>query len=90
MLNVGSDLYSYDANGAMTGGGGRAYSWNADNQPTEIHYGPGTPPSTVEQYSYDADGERVTRTHDGLTTFYLAGLLEADVQSGVVVATRTL
>jgi RHS repeat-associated protein len=48
------------------------------------------PPTYVEQYSYDADGERLSRTHDGLTTFYLAGLLEADVQSGVVVATRTL
>jgi RHS repeat-associated protein len=58
---------------------------------SHYHYTPhGTPPSTVEQYNYDADGERVSRTHDGLTTFYLAGLLEADVQSGVVVATRTL
>jgi hypothetical protein len=58
---------------------------------SHYHYTPhGTPPSTVEQYNYDADGERLSRSHDGLTTFYLAGLLEDDVQSGVVVATRTL
>jgi RHS repeat-associated protein len=58
---------------------------------SHYHYTPhGTPPSTVEQYNYDADGERVSRSHDGLTTFYLAGALEADVQSGLVVATRTL
>ena len=85
MLNVGTEQYSYDANGNMTSGSGRAYSWNADNQPTSITSG-----GASEQYSYDADNERLSRTHDGLTTYYLAGVLEADVQSGVVVATRTL
>jgi hypothetical protein len=73
VLSVGTEQYSYDANGALTSGGGRAYTWNLDQQPSEIDYGPGTPPTYVEQYSYDGDGERLTRSHGGLTTMYLAG-----------------
>jgi hypothetical protein len=35
-------------------------------------------------------GARLGRSHDGLSTFYLAGALEAEVQSGLVLATRTI
>jgi RHS repeat-associated protein len=33
----------------------------------------------TESYTYDADGERVTRTRSGVTTLYLEGLWEHDV-----------
>jgi hypothetical protein len=44
----------------------------------------------MEQYFYDPDGERLARSHGGLTTVYLAGLLEVDEQTGTPLATRTL
>src|SRR5262249_46048726 len=32
--------------------------------------------TVTEDYTYDADGERITRTSGGTTTFYLGGLWE--------------
>jgi RHS repeat-associated protein len=37
----------------------------------------------TESYSYDADGQRVTRTANGVTTLYIGGAYEVDVPSGV-------
>ena len=80
VLSAGTTSYTYDAVGNMTGSTGspgRSYSWNADNQPTSITSGGAT-----EQYAYDGDGERLSRTHGALTTFYLAGIQEVDVRAG--------
>ncbi len=53
---VGGQSYTYDLNGNLVSGGGRSYSWNADNQPTAI-----TGSDNVqERYTYDAEGERAT------------------------------
>ena len=66
VLSVGGTRYTYDAVGNLTAQGtARDYTWSADNQPTAISSGGAT-----EQYRYDGDGERLTRLHDGLTTFY--------------------
>jgi RHS repeat-associated protein len=79
--------FGYDANGNMTSqqGGGlptRVLSWNANNMPTHITSG-----STTEDYSYDGDSARFTRTTNGVTTYYLGGLYEEDAPSGT---TRTM
>jgi hypothetical protein len=37
-----------------------------------------TKDGVTEQYSYDADGERVKRTSGGVTTFYVGGVYEED------------
>jgi len=37
----------------------------------------------TEAYTYDAGGQRVTRTANGITTVYFGGLFEQDVESGV-------
>ena len=79
---VGGQSYGYDANGNLTSGGGRTYTYNAANLPSRIV----GPDGVAEDYGYDADGERVTRTRNGVTTFYLAGVVEEDQPSG---ATRT-
>ncbi|WP_029215377.1 hypothetical protein [Kallotenue papyrolyticum] len=79
---VGGQSYSYDANGNLVSGGGRTYTWQADNLPASISSGGAT-----ETYTYDADGERLTRTAGGVTTVYVGGLYEEDLQTGV---TRTL
>ena len=64
-----------------SGGGGRSYSWNGDNQPTRITGAD----DVTETYTYDADGARATRTRAGVTTVYLGGLEERDLGG----ATRT-
>jgi len=58
---------TYDANGNLTGGDSRSYTWNYDNKPSSV-----TGIDLVqEQYGYDADTNRVYRTRNGITTFYL-------------------
>ena len=45
--------------------------------------GVGPQTSTVETYTYDADGQRVTRTAAGITTLYIGGIFEQDVPSNL-------
>jgi YD repeat-containing protein len=48
--------YSYDADGNISSGAGWNYTWNADNTLASLANA-----STTESYTYDADGERVSR-----------------------------
>jgi RHS repeat-associated protein len=75
---VNGATYSYDANGNLTSGGGRNYTWNIDNLPASISHVSGS-----ESYTYDADGERVKKVAGSVTTVYLAGLRE-EVVGGAV------
>jgi len=52
-------------------GGGRTFTWNADNLPATVTHG-----GVTESYTYDADGERVAKTVGVVTTVYLQGLWE--------------
>ena len=73
----GSTTYCYDANGNMTSSSaGRSVTWNADNQPTSLTEGGAT-----ESYSYDGEGERVSRVSGSpsVTTVYLGGVWEEPV-----------
>ena len=81
---VGGQAYAYDANGNVTSGGSRTYVWDADNRPTSIT----GPDGVTESYGYDADGARVSRARAGVTTTYLAGAWEQDVQGGASATTR--
>ena len=74
---VGGQPYTYDANGNLLSGGGRTYSWDAENRPTSSTSG-----GVAESYTYDADGERVARTVQGVTTVMFAGLWERDSTGG--------
>jgi RHS repeat-associated protein len=66
---VGNQSYNYDANGNLTSGGGRSYTWTADNLPATV-----TNAGVTESYTYDADGERVVRSAGGVTTLSFAGV----------------
>ncbi len=72
---VGGAAYTYDTNGNLLTGGGRTYTWNAENQPTQITSG-----GSTETYLYDGDNTRVkkTSTTAGVTTStrYVLGLVE--------------
>jgi YD repeat-containing protein len=63
---VAGQRYTYDANGNYTAGPSGSAAWNTDNQPTSL-----TANGLTEQFTYDADGERLSRTHGGLTTYSL-------------------
>jgi len=68
---VNGAAYTYDANGNLLSGGGRTFTWNADNLPATVTNG-----GVTESYIYDADGERVAKTVGGVTTVYLQGVWE--------------
>ncbi len=86
-LNGGTQ-FAYDANGNMTsspatpfGDPARSLSWNVENLPVSITSG-----GVTESYTYDADGERASRsvTQNSVTTstYYFGGLYEEDAPSG--------
>ncbi len=85
-LSVGGWSYSYDANGNLQSGQGRTYTWQADNLPASITGADGV----TESYTYDADGELVTRTRGSTTTVYAGGRWEREVESGTTRALYTL
>ncbi len=68
---VGGSTYSYDANGNLVSGGGRTYSWRADNLAASV-----TRAGVTESYTCDGDGTRVAKTVGGVTTVYFQGLWE--------------
>jgi RHS repeat-associated protein len=74
---VNGASYSYDANGNLTAGSGRSYTWTAENLPASISWSGGS-----ESYSYDADGERVAKTVGGATTLYFQGVFEQVIGGG--------
>jgi YD repeat-containing protein len=68
---VNGASYSYDSNGNLLSGGGRTYTWDAENRPLSVSHVSGT-----ESYSYDALGERIKVVAGSTTTVYLGGLWE--------------
>jgi YD repeat-containing protein len=74
---VGGQSYSYDPNGNLTSGGGRTLEWWSDNQPLSVTSG-----GVSESYTYDADGQRVTKVRAGVTTVYLEGGLWEETAGG--------
>jgi RHS repeat-associated protein len=54
---------TYDSNGNTTGSGGNTFGYNTFNRLTNF--------GNVVYFGYDGDGNRITRTADGTTTFFL-------------------
>jgi YD repeat-containing protein len=80
---VNGAAYTYDANGNLTAGGGRTYTWNIDNLPASVSQTSGS-----ESYTYDADGERIKKVAGTVTTVELEGLWEEEVSATPVVSAR--
>ncbi len=68
---VGNTLYGYDADGNLTSkaepGGTTNYGYDIENRLITVT----TPLSGTWQYTYDALGNRIASTHDGVATRYL-------------------
>ena len=77
-------LFEYDANGNTKKASGRQIEWDVQNMPTSVIGTDGV----TESYTYDANGQRVTRTRQGVTTLYF-GMHEEEITSGQS-TTRTL
>ncbi len=68
---LGAQTYTYDANGNMTGGGGRTITWTAFNQVATIVKG-----GYTSTFSFGASHERVKHVSHLETTLYVGGLFE--------------
>lgn len=83
VTSVGAASYGYDANGNMSNRAGKTLTWTANNMLASM-----TGPDNVqESYTYDAEGERVTRQRlvplpSGVTTVYAGGVWEEDAPGG--------
>ena len=58
--------FTYDAAGNQTNDGLHNYTFNAENQITQMDGGAGT-------YAYDGEGRRLKKTYNGETTYYFYG-----------------
>jgi RHS repeat-associated protein len=65
---VNGTPYSYDSNGNLYAGGGRAMEWNPDNLLTQV-----TKDSKTTTFTYDGLGERVKKTSTSTTSIYPLG-----------------
>jgi RHS repeat-associated protein len=68
---AGSNSYTYDNNGNMSGGASRTLTYNTENRPTSITSG-----GSTTTFVYDGDGGRVKKIEGGLTTIYIGRLYE--------------
>lgn len=66
VCKAGSNAYSYDANGNLTGGGGRSVTWTAWNMPASVSYG-----GQSQSWLYGPEHERYRMVAPGRTTWYL-------------------
>jgi YD repeat-containing protein len=69
-------------NAAAPSRGGTAITGAVPNY-AAANRGTGTSGGTTESYTYDADGNRLTRTVNGGTTLYIGGVYELDYPSAV-------
>ncbi len=66
LTQIGTATLTYDNNGNLTSDGTNTYTWNARNQLASMS-GPGLTAS----FQYDASGNRVAKTINGVSTNYL-------------------
>jgi hypothetical protein len=83
VLGAGATALGYDANGnlsyKLTDGQADLFVFNHENRLQEIQRNG----VTLESYLYDADGQRVQKTNNGVETFYPFPHYEVSVSGGV-------
>ena len=77
-----SESFTYDANGNMISGSGLIYIYNDVNQLIKIINESDS--STVAEYFYDSNGQRVKKIENGITTYYVGNIVETRVSGGTV------
>ncbi|MHB1093028.1 FG-GAP-like repeat-containing protein [Thiobacillus sp.] len=66
VCRAGTNAYSYDANGNLTGGGGRSLTWTAWNMPASLTQG-----GQTTTWLYGPEHDRYKMIAPGRTTWYL-------------------
>ena len=77
-----SDTFTYDANGNMISGSGLSFIYNDANQLVKIINESDS--STVAEYFYDANGQRVKKIEGGVTTYYIGDYVETRMNGSTV------
>lgn len=77
-----SDTFTYGPNGNMLNGSGFAFEYNDANQLVKIINESDS--STVAEYFYDANGQRVKKIEGGATTYYIGDYVETQVNGSTV------
>jgi len=87
ITGAGSKNFAYDANGNTMTWGGLTLGYGSDNRLQSVQQGQ----TTLARYGYDGLDRRVSKTVDGVATYYLydpAGRLLAETDSGGGVLTE--
>ncbi len=71
VIAAGGNTYTYDANGNMSAGAGRTFTYDVENRPISI-----TASGAAVALVYDGHGSRVMKTAGSTTTVYVGGLYE--------------
>jgi RHS repeat-associated protein len=81
VTKAGTNTYTYDENGNMISGGGRAMTFNADNLLTSVVVN-----GDVTQFDYDGDNALVSRTASGdqQPTYYFGPLVERAANGAMI------
>jgi RHS repeat-associated protein len=86
VIQAGSTVYGYDANGNMTSRGGSSISYTSYNLPSLMNQGSNS--SAVSYGAFRNRFKQVTAGSDPTTTIYVAGLLERVTRPGGVTEFR--
>ena len=62
--------YAYDANGNLIQGDGKHYEYNDANRLVRVRHRDVSGP-VIAEYVYDANGQRVKKVENGVTTYYI-------------------
>lgn len=72
--------YEYDPNGNLIRGDGKYYEYNDANHLIRVRHGDASGPVLAE-YVYDYTGQRIKKTENGITTYYIEKYFEKQVGS---------
>jgi RHS repeat-associated protein len=86
VIQAGSTVYGYDANGNMTSRGGSSISYTSYNLPSLMNQGSNS--SAVSYGAFRNRFKQVTAGSDPTTTIYVAGILERVTRPGGVTEFR--
>ncbi|WP_445504878.1 RHS repeat-associated core domain-containing protein [Microvirga sp. G4-2] len=79
-VTVNGQAYTYDANGNLLSGGGRTYSWDAENRPAAVAASNERGEPVTSTYVYAPDGSRLKKIVRSATGVQETLYLGADVE----------
>ena len=72
--------YKYDRNGNLIQGDGKSYEYNDANRLVRVRHRDASGP-VIAEYAYDANGQRVKKVENGISTYYVGKDAEQQVRT---------